>query len=288
MILNYNEAILENLIKMFANMKFRNIIVQNLHCNQLKQFDISWTRIFNNNTCFYFVRRKSKHVLICDHDICETCIHIFEHAETAVKYFYRIDACLLCDSDILKMTLKFFIAEIRLLNIDGDDVRKIVSFEFLILLQNELKSACKIQDLFDLTFETNSDKSIRLKNTRCWWLLDDFIACDLFLRRWNVHQCKQNFDALVRRTFNAEERNTFVFLRHLRRVLKCWFSNDYYDVTSLENTLKFMYDSIVKMFDFHEFNNSKIAITITTIFDAMLFVISSYDNKKKKRSDSDK
>ena len=163
MVPDFSEAILENLVKMFANMELRNTTAQNLHCDQLKQSGIPWTRIFSNNTCFYCVRRKPEHVLTCGHGICETCIHTFGHAEAAVEYSYRIGACLLCGSGTLRVTLKPSTAGVRLLSIDGGGVRGVIPLEFLVLLQNELGSACKVQDLFDLAFGTSSGKPTSLE-----------------------------------------------------------------------------------------------------------------------------
>ena len=161
----YSEAILENLIKMFATMELSKTTAQNLHCEQLKQSCIPWTRIFSNNTCFYCLRRKPEHVLTCGHSICETCIDIFGHAEPTVEYSYHIVACLLCGLGTLRVTLKPSTAGIRLLSIDGGGVRGVIPLEYLVLLQNELGSACKVQELFDLAFGTSSGEPIQSNST---------------------------------------------------------------------------------------------------------------------------
>ena len=211
----------------------------------------------------------------------------FDKVESIVEYRYRIDNWLLCHLKNIRMTLQSFIARFRMFNIDEKDVRNVISFEFLNLFQNVVESTCKIQKLFDLTFETNFDmissnwqnyKLMRIKN---------FIMLELFLRRWNVNQCKQNFDIFIKQIFKSLNKKNFESFRHLRRIFKCWFFDDYYDVKFLENIFKLIFDSSIKMFDFHDSNNTKIVVTIITIFDALSYVIFNYNDKTKRSSDSD-
>lgn len=58
------------------------------------------------------------------------------------------------------MSLKSFTIELRMFNIDEKNVRNVISFEFLNFFQNAIESTCKLQKLFNLTFETNSDKTL--------------------------------------------------------------------------------------------------------------------------------
>ena len=48
-----------------------------------------------------------------------------------VKYRYRINNCLLCNSKNIRMSLKFFTTKLRMFNIDEKNVRNVISFEFL-------------------------------------------------------------------------------------------------------------------------------------------------------------
>lgn len=180
LIQKFNNNIFEHLIEMFVEMNIFKTIVQQMHCNQLHQSFVSWLHMQNNKTCFYCLRRKSKNVLICDHDVCKTCIQTFDRVETIVEYRYRIDNCLLCRSKNFRMTLRFSIAKFRILNIDDDDVRKIVSFEHLHLFQNALNSIYKIQKFFDLIFDINFDKY------RHVWQKTKLIVCKKTHRNWFV------------------------------------------------------------------------------------------------------
>ena len=114
------------------------------------------------------------------------------------------------------------------------------------------------------------------------------IVLGLFLRQWSVDQCKQNFDTLTRQIFEAQDKGSFEPFRHLRRILKCWLSDGYYDAKPFEDTLKLVFGPSSKMFDFHDSNNTKVAVTATTISDALPYVISNYNGKVERPGDSGK
>ena len=111
---------------------------------------------------------------------------------------------------------------------------------------------------------------------------------NLFLRRWNVDQCKQNFDIFIKQIFKFQNKENLKPLRHLRRFFKCWLFDEYYYVKPFENTLKLIFDSSIKMFDFHDSNNTKVAVTAITISDALSYVIFNYNDKVKRSSDLNK
>ena len=160
-----------------------------------------------------------------------------------------------------------------------------ISLKFLNFFQNVIESTCKIQEFFDLTFETSFDKILSNWQNFELMRIKNLIMFDLFLRCWNVNQCKQNFDIFIKQIFKSQNKENFKSLRHLRRIFKCWFFDDYYDVKFFEDILKLIFDSNIKMFDFHDSKNTKIVVTIITIFDALLYVIFNYNDKMKKSSD---
>ena len=77
-----------------------------------------------------------------------------------MKFQYQLEKCFLCLSRALKITLKSSTVEIRILSIDDDENRDVVSLKFLRILQNMIEHSCSIQDLFDLTFEISFDTSL--------------------------------------------------------------------------------------------------------------------------------
>ena len=76
---------------------------------------------------------------------------------------YRLNSCLLCSFEDLEMKLQPLIASPRILSIDDDDVRKIISLEFLKLLQDAIELKCVIQSLFDFAIEISSNKFVNIK-----------------------------------------------------------------------------------------------------------------------------
>ena len=54
--------------------------------------------------------------------------------------------------------IKFAIAKARILSIDDDDIRDVISLKFLSILQNVLENSFRIQNFFDQVFDINSDK----------------------------------------------------------------------------------------------------------------------------------
>lgn len=66
-------------------------------------------------------------------------------------------------------------------------------------------------------------------------------------------------------------------LECLREIIKCWISDDRYDVNALGNFLKEQFGDR-RMFDQAKgIPGTKVAVTATDISDTFLFVFSNYD-----------
>ncbi len=155
-----NQCIKDYLINMFAEMQEFKKSVKCIHKEIVSKLKISWSKIFNNRTCMWCLRRKSENILICDHAICDTCVRVFENRLSNVKYRYKLESCLLCLSEALKITMKSSTAEIKILSINDDESRDVMSLKFLSILQDMIELDCSIKDFFDLTFEINFDISL--------------------------------------------------------------------------------------------------------------------------------
>ena len=142
------------------DMKSLKTIAQRVHRDQLKCFFIPWLFMQSNETCLYCLQKKPEYVLTCDYAVCETCIQIFGRVETVAEYIYRLNNCLLCHSGSIRVTLRPSTAGFRVLSIDEESVREMISLEFLSFLQEAVESTCKIQELFDLTFGISSGKTL--------------------------------------------------------------------------------------------------------------------------------
>lgn len=64
----------------------------------------------------------------------------------------------------------------------------------------------------------------------------------------------------------------------VRRLLKCWMSDAYYDADQFEKTLKLVFGVRTRIFDSRlSPTNTKVAVTATTISDARPYVFSNYN-----------
>lgn len=112
------------------------------------------------------------------------------------------------------------------------------------------------------------------------------IVLGLFLRQWSVAQCAQNFGSLTREFFQAQERNRGGLFRRVRRVIKCWMSDAYYDAVKFETTLKKIFGERNRVFG-SQFPQptTKVAVTATTISDALPYLFSNYNGVGKREKD---
>jgi len=107
------------------------------------------------------MRRRPKHTLSCAHTICDTCLRIFGKPTSAKDYRFFIRNCILCKLERVIAEYKSPTVEIRILSIDEDGIRGVVSLVFLNLLQKTVGSQSCLQDLFDLAFGISSSKTTR-------------------------------------------------------------------------------------------------------------------------------
>lgn len=104
------------------------------------------------------------------------------------------------------------------------------------------------------------------------------IVLSLFLRQWGVSQCIQVFDNLSRQFFRNREGKRTGIIHYLRRLLKCWLLDGYYDASALEDALKLNFGIHQRMFDSLQPSfGTKVAVTATKISDATPFVFSNYN-----------
>lgn len=108
--------------------------------------------------------------------IFETCVQEFE-------YQYEVKICILCiNRGTLITKIKFATTSIRFLSVDEDDIREIVSLEFLALLQDVLNHDLLIQDYFEQVFDTSSNMSALFDHFAMLMSQDDLIVIELFLK----------------------------------------------------------------------------------------------------------
>lgn len=181
-----------------------------------------------------------------------------------------------------------------LLSIDGGGTRGVATLEFLDILQDILGPHCPIQKLFDLAFGTSSGVCdlyppiLPPSPPQGYWLIDPggLIVLGLFLRQLGVAQCKSMFDKLSREVFGDHRRNEGGVWRSVRRLLRCWMSDGYYDTAFLETILKQLLGAQQRMFGSRSSTiSTKVAVVATTISDALPVVLSNYNGVRTRQSD---
>jgi len=112
------------------------------------------------------------------------------------------------------------------------------------------------------------------------------IVLGLFLRRWGVAHCSSTFETLVREFFSRSPRTGGGIWLCIRRLLRCWLSDGYYDSSPLESTLKELFGEHQRLFGhMPSGNTTKVAVTATAISDAVPVVLSNYNGSGARQPD---
>ena len=159
---NFQCQCIENhLSAMFIAMNHHFNSSAQLHQDNLRVQKMNWTHLRTNTICLFCLQQKSKHVLMCGHAVCDTCVQIFEQALSALKYHYSIHTCMLCQSESLTTWLKPPTAEYWVLSVNREEPQGIISLKFMKLIQ-DLVCECSVQDLFDDIRGISSDTEFNL------------------------------------------------------------------------------------------------------------------------------
>ena len=88
--------------------------------------------------------------------------------------------------------------------------------------------------------------------------------------------------------FFKKRKKSHTLLNYLHQVLKCWISDDYYDVFTLETIFKECFNETQRMFNtFSSVSEMKVGVTVTTISDASFFVFFNYNELSVRNKESD-
>ncbi len=279
------QCIEKHLITFFSNMISSDKIATQMHQEKIDSLDIFWSQLKSNNTCLCCLRRKSKNTLFCEHALCDVCVRIYEDEMSIMKCQYHIDTCLLCHFGNHIVRLKPFSVDDRIISIDEEDTRDVIFLEKLIIIQDIMKPKLKLQDLFDIAFDTSVDKlSFRSQDVFNYNNeTEDLIVCILFLRRMSVAQCVQIFDTLVRKLFERSQERRNIITK-LRLFLKSWYSNDHYDVTILEDYLKKNLEIDDRMFDYQSSILAiKVDVVAATIDKVSSIIFTNYNESSTRK-----
>lgn len=153
----HDRCVKNNILVMFSIIRQKFQTSVELHRSNARHQMKHWARLKSNETCLCCLRRKLKHVYICDHALCDVCVEIYENAVLSQEYCYELSICIHCEADHLIANIKSSTIDVRILSIDEEDVRDVVSLKFLDLLQKEVRETCSIQNLFDLAIDISFD-----------------------------------------------------------------------------------------------------------------------------------
>jgi len=94
---------------------------------------------------------------------------------------------------------------------------------------------------------------------------------------------------LARELFRSQDRRKSGLVHFLRQVITCWISDGYYDAGAFEETLRTVFGADTKMFDYRRSGEStRVAVTATTISDALPYVFSNYNGVGERQGDAGK
>lgn len=112
------------------------------------------------------------------------------------------------------------------------------------------------------------------------------IALGLFLKQWDVPHCIRLFRTLTRESFGEQGPARRSRLKRLKHYLKGLITDGCYDVGKIERALKSSFGETQKIFDCPEHRESrcKVAVTATTISDAITFLFSNYNGSAQRES----
>ncbi len=141
------------------------------------------------------------------------------------------------------------------------------------------------RDLFDSESVRSSDRhQFRSSMSLCAFkpllmlVVEGLIVLSLCLRRWTISHCVEIFDTLTKQFFQQRQEDAWYSLRYIRNVIKCWLSDDCYDVLALEASLRDQFEHDRRMFDkLESVFEMKVVVIATSIFDAFLFLFFNYN-----------
>ena len=232
-----------------------------------------WTDIQSNVTCLCCMFRHPEHPFPCRHSVCDNCVYTFGDGMLGFEYQFALRNCTVCEREAaLIVKSKPPPAGLRILSIDGGGIGGRVPLEMLALLQDLAGPNYPVQDFFDLIIGTS---------------VGGLIALSLARTRHNVRELVEIFTSLTKAILGRSRKGNLSPVEYVRKMIKCWLSDGFHDVSVLEQALKEHFGGSAKMFDHQAFTPSgtKVAVTTTTVTDASALVFANYNGEGKRGKD---
>ena len=108
---------------------------------------------------------------------------------------------------------------------------------------------------------------------------------NVFLQRVPINECIETFKSLAQTLFSRSHSKGNIF-RFLRRLLKCWYFDGYYDSTILEEALRANLGFQSRMFEHRTHPSSiKVGVTAATIGNSSPVVFTNYNGVGTRKED---
>jgi len=91
---------------------------------------------------------------------------------------------------------------------------------------------------------------------------------------WDITQCSEKFESIVRRFFAKQKETKSIFGR-IKKFIKAWRSDGYYDAIALESLLKEAFGDR-RMFGNLQLSGKKVAVIATSILTNQAHVFANY------------
>ena len=157
------------LVTLFFDMIASEKSTIQMHQDKVRSLDINWTLFKSNQTCYYCLQQTSEHSLSYEHVICDVCVRNVGYETLTFDSQYWIDVCLFCCTEKLIVGLRPFTAELQILSINNRETHEVIAVGIMNLLQSILRSVWRIQNLFDIAYDTSVDTSDDDDETSLSW-----------------------------------------------------------------------------------------------------------------------
>ncbi|KAF2194727.1 FabD/lysophospholipase-like protein [Zopfia rhizophila CBS 207.26] len=235
-----------------------------LHGEQLTSLWPHFPMLKSFKSCFSCLMLTPEKAFNCGHAICNPCIRRFGQRSRSEKHTFILSACILCGRNQSECTFRLIppTAGIRILCLDGGGIRGVMPLTFLQHMERELyQLGCPLRDFFDYVCGTSAG---------------GLIAIGLFLMEWSPHECMDRFEDLAAKTFMAEQKEQLSVTQRVLRLLGAYVRDYRYESSSIEKAFDSTLRISPKMFNPLQ-NDTKVAVTTTTVRDNIPCVLSNYN-----------
>ncbi|KAH8787540.1 acyl transferase/acyl hydrolase/lysophospholipase, partial [Hyaloscypha sp. PMI_1271] len=249
---------------------------ESIHRKALLKYKELWKGVRSTATCFSCFARSPENTLKCKHSLCSTCTIAHGISTELEPWNFRIEVCPLCEEFNGKsFSQKPNTAGVRAIILEGGGIRGIVPLSFLKDLEKYIDLPMGIQEHFDIAFGSSSGALILL---------------GLFVNRWSVDECTNQFQRLSRVVFEKRWycRIPLISVSVLRPCLDIIWSfatDSRYSSSGVNRALKSAFGDISSVFQ-SPCGGTKVAVVATTTNDTSTCLFTNYNGPESRSSSS--